>query len=121
MRALMRELRGTPNRLMVVLKDSQLNVTTGDGTVHTLPLNDKKIKVTLAGETIEARAKWDGANIVTQWTAGQLKVDRTYQSSPDGKVLTVVVAPHDKDKGAGRLAMPTDGCLRPSAPRRKSV
>jgi len=52
-----------------------------------------------AREYVEARAKWDGANIVTEWSAANMKLTRTYASSADGKVLTVRVAPEEKKGG----------------------
>jgi hypothetical protein len=105
MRALMREMRQAPKRLALVVTDT-LKATEDDGTVLTLPLNDKKTKVELGGETIEARAKWDGANIVTEWEAGRVKLTRTFNSSPDGKVLTVVVAPKNHDQNGDRGGPP---------------
>ena len=99
MRALTREMRQAPKTLALVVKDGKLNTTEDDGTVITLPLNDKKTKVELDGEQIEARAKWDGANIVTEWSAARVKLTRTYASSADGKVLTVRVAPEEKKGG----------------------
>ena len=99
MRALMREMRHAPKTLSLVVKDGRLNATEDDGTVIALPLNDKKTKVELGGEPIEARAKWDGANIVTEWSAARVKLTRTYASSADGKVLTVRVAPEEKKGG----------------------
>jgi len=100
MRALIREMRQEPKRLALVVKDKQLNATEDDGAVITLPLNDKKTKVELDGEKIEARAKWDGANLVTEWSAARVKLTRTYESSADGKVLTVRVVPQEKKGSA---------------------
>jgi hypothetical protein len=100
MRVLMREMRQAPKRLALVVKDKQLSATEDDGTVFSLPLTDKKTKVELGGEKLEARAKWDGSNIVTEWSAAKIKLTRTYESSPDGKVMTVRVIPQEKKGSA---------------------
>jgi hypothetical protein len=91
MRALMREMTQTPERLTIVVRPAEVTFTSDQGVVRKFHTDGKKEKVEFGTAKVDTTTKWDREILVQEMTAGQIKIKTTYQTTVEGDQLVVTV------------------------------
>jgi len=76
-----------PTRFVLTQDDRKVVLTEPDGSVRTLPTNNRKVKV--GGRDV--RTKWENNRLVSETTLGKVKIIETYERSPNAPQLIVTV------------------------------
>ena len=91
MRALLREVNETPDRVTLVATDTTVSFTDNQGIVRKYATSGKREKIELGTAKIDVVTKWTGQELTQEFTAGALKVTERYGVSADGKQLTETI------------------------------
>jgi hypothetical protein len=78
-------LVNAPTNLVVARDNEKVVLTAADGSVRTLPTNNRKVKV--AGRDVQTR--WENNRLVSEITVGRAKVVETYERSAKPSQLIV--------------------------------
>ena len=89
MRDAIRDITEASERLTIVLANSMVIITTGEG--RTIRLSPDGTKIKDESTNIERRSKWDGGKLVTEITGLGPKMTETYVADPERHQLIVIL------------------------------
>ena len=77
-----------PPRLTIVQSDTAVTLTDGDGRSQTFAVTNQKQRLSIGGQTIEVRAKWDGDRLVKEMSLREgARIIETYSTTGEPRQL----------------------------------